>query len=158
MPLFEREGDVFVWLLRRASGLRTHGGQVALPGGKADASDESPLATALREAQEEIGLEPRHVDVLGRLEDLQTITGFSIAPFVGWLTGDGPGRASAWHPVPNVGEVARTFAAPLRAFLETPQGILPKRGYTIDGELVWGATAKMLRGLAALVSELVNAP
>ena len=143
VPLFEREGEVRVWLLRRSEGLRSHGGQVSFPGGKVDPQDASPLDTALREAS---------VDVLGRLEDFQTMTGFTIAPFVGWLE---PRRADpghdAWQPVPNPTEVALVFAPPLRTFMGRPRGIGPFGGYDVDGEFVWGATAAMLRNLAGLL-------
>jgi 8-oxo-dGTP pyrophosphatase MutT (NUDIX family) len=152
VPLFEQEGEVRVWLVRRSEGLRSHGGQVSFPGGKVDPEDASPLDAALREASEEIGLLRGSVDVLGRLEDFQTMTGFTIAPFVGWL--EAPGAVTgreAWQPVPNPAEVARVFAPPLRRFMDRPRGIGPFGGYDVDGEFVWGATAAMLRKLAGLL-------
>jgi 8-oxo-dGTP pyrophosphatase MutT (NUDIX family) len=146
VPLFEREGDVFLWFVRRVATMRRHGGQVAFPGGKADLS-ESPLDTALREAHEEIGLASADVDVLGRLDDRVTSTGFLIAPFIGWVP-------SSFTPVPNPAEVARVFSAPLRHFLTSPCGIPPFHGHTFDGERVWGVTGKILRDLVAVVREL----
>jgi len=146
VPLFEQHGDVHVWLVRRPSTMRSHAGQVAFPGGKADAADASLLATALREAEEELGIPREAVDVLGPLDAMHTITGFDISPFVGWLA---PGVAIR----PNPGEVARAFAAPVRAFLEPPQGMLPWRGWTVEGELVWGATAAIVRGLVAILRD-----
>jgi 8-oxo-dGTP pyrophosphatase MutT (NUDIX family) len=143
VALFEQEGEPFLWLVRRTTTLRRHGGQVALPGGKTDPTDASALATALREAYEEIGLEPARVDVLGRLDDEVTSTGFTIAPFVGWL-------AEPFTPVPNPAEVACAFAVPLRVFREAPSGIPPLRGYSANGEWIWGATASIARTLAAL--------
>ncbi len=147
VPLFEREGEAHVWLVRRAASLRKHSGQVAFPGGKRDATDASGRATALREAHEEIGLPPSSVDVLGQLDDLVTGTGYTIAPFVGWVV-------APFTPRPNPGEVARVFDAPLRAFFDKPRGIPPFHGHRIDGELVWGATAKIIRDLVALLREL----
>jgi 8-oxo-dGTP pyrophosphatase MutT (NUDIX family) len=147
VPLFVQDGDVHVWLVRRPSTMRSHAGQVAFPGGKAEPADGSPRVTALREAEEELGIPRDAVDVLGPLDAMHTITGFDISPFVGWLA---PGVEIRANP----GEVARAFAAPVRAFLEPPQGMLPWRGWTVDGELVWGATAGIVRGLVAIVRDL----
>ena len=149
IPLFEREGETHAWLVRRTRALRSHSGQVAFPGGKSEAADPTPLATALREAEEEIGLPARGVEVLGRLEDHATITRFAIAPFVGWLAHE---ALDGWEPVPSPSEVARVFAVPLRVFLEEPGGLPPMRGYRVDGELVWGATARMAREVAQLAA------
>ena len=147
VPLFEREGDTYVWLARRPETMRSHAGQVAFPGGKSDAADASLRETALRETEEELGIRADQVDVLGPLDEVLTITGFTIAPWVGWV-------ASGAQVRPNAAEVARAFAAPLRAFLEEPSGVLPYRGWTVDGELVWGATAAMLRAFVALLRTL----
>jgi 8-oxo-dGTP pyrophosphatase MutT (NUDIX family) len=147
VPLFERDGQVHVWLMRRPTSMRSHAGQVAFPGGKLDAADASLRATALRETQEELGIRSERVDVLGALDDTRTITGFTISPWVGWL-------ASDIDVVPNPNEVERAFAVPLRVFLAPPRGAPPLRGWTIDGELVWGATAAIVRALVAIVREL----
>jgi 8-oxo-dGTP pyrophosphatase MutT (NUDIX family) len=147
IPLFERAGQAHVWLVRRPSSMRSHGGQVAFPGGKTDPADDSTLATALREADEEMGIAPSKVDVLGVLDDYHTVTGFTISPWVGWVPTDLVVR-------PNPLEVERAFAAPLRALLEPPSGAWPWRGWTIDGELVWGATAAIVRDLVAIVRGL----
>ena len=148
VPVFERHGEAHVWLVRRPSTMRSHAGQVAFPGGKTDAQDASPLETALREADEELGIPRESVDVLGALDEMHTITGFAISPFVGWL-------APGVEVKPNSGEVARAFAAPVRAFLEPPSGVPPWRGWTVDGELVWGATAGIVRGFVSILRDLV---
>jgi 8-oxo-dGTP pyrophosphatase MutT (NUDIX family) len=147
VPLFVRDGQVRLWFVRRAATLRKHSGQVAFPGGKTDAQDASLLATALREAEEEIGLPRVSVDVLGRLDDLVTGTGFTISPFIAWVT-------EPFTPEPNPSEVDRVFDAPLEAFFENARGIPPFHGHTVDGELVWGATAKIVRDLVGVVREL----
>ena len=147
LPLFERDGEAHVWLVRRPTTMRSHAGQVAFPGGKSDAADESLLDTALREADEELGIPRARVDVLGALDDTLTITGYVISPFVGWIPYD-------VEPRPNPSEVARAFAAPLHAFLAPPSGMLPWRGWTVDGELVWGATAAIVRGFVGILREL----
>jgi 8-oxo-dGTP pyrophosphatase MutT (NUDIX family) len=147
VPLFEREGEAHVWLARRPASMRSHAGQVAFPGGKRDASDESLLDTALREADEELGIERACVDVLGALDRVVTHSGFVISPWVGWLVQSVELR-------PNPGEVARVFAAPLRAFFEEPEGIPPWSGWTIDAERVWGITATIVRDLVAILRRL----
>jgi 8-oxo-dGTP pyrophosphatase MutT (NUDIX family) len=144
LPLFEKDGEAHLWFVRRPASMRSHAGQVAFPGGKSDAGDDSLLVTALREAEEELGIARAHVDVLGVLDDTLTITGFTITPWVGWL-------AQGTQVQPNPSEVARAFAAPLRAFLEAPSGVPPKRGWIVDGELVWGATAAIVEDFAKLV-------
>jgi 8-oxo-dGTP pyrophosphatase MutT (NUDIX family) len=149
VPLFERDGEAHLWLVRRPTSMRRHAGQVAFPGGKSDPSDDSLRATALREAHEELGIAPASVDVLGALDEVHTyVSGFTISPWVGWLAADVEVR-------PNSGEVARAFAAPLRAFLEPPGGTPPFVGWTIEGELVWGATAAILRGFTSILGELL---
>jgi 8-oxo-dGTP pyrophosphatase MutT (NUDIX family) len=148
VPLFEEASETHVWLVRRAASLRRHSAEVAFPGGKADPTDASELATALREAHEEIGLAPDAVDVLGRLDDLVTGTGFTIAPFVGWIV-------APFTPTRNAAEVDRAFDVPLRAFFEKARGIPPFHGHTIAGERVWGATGKILRDLVGLVTDIL---
>jgi 8-oxo-dGTP pyrophosphatase MutT (NUDIX family) len=143
------DAEPAVWLVRRSDDLRVHGGQVALPGGKKEASDPTVLATALREAQEEIGLDPRSVDVLGALDDHVSGTGFVISPQVGWIS-------DQFVPRPLASEVARAFAVPLSVFRGEPL-VLDVRDahgdrrtlltYQIEDETVWGITAAILRDL-----------
>ncbi len=147
IPLFERDGEAHVWLVRRPTSMRSHAGQVAFPGGKNDASDESLLDTALRETEEELGIPRADIDVLGVLDDAFTITGFTITPWVGWVEG-------AREVRPNPSEVARAFAPPLSTFLSPATGVRPWRGWTVDGELVWGATAAILAELVDVLSTL----
>jgi 8-oxo-dGTP pyrophosphatase MutT (NUDIX family) len=147
LPLFERNEEAYIWLVRRPETMRSHGGQVAFPGGKSDPTDESRCATALRETEEELAIARSSVDVLGALDDYPTITGFTVTPWVGWLSGD-------LEIEPNPSEVARAFAAPLRAFFAPTEGVLPWPGWTVDGEFVWGATAAILRGFVSIVRRL----
>lgn len=145
--LFEHEGDTHVWLMKRPETMRRHSGQVAFPGGKHDPEDESLLHTALRESHEELGLPRSHVDVLGALDDVVTFTGFVITPYVAWLR-------EPFEPVPNPAEVARVFRAPLRIFSHKAKGVFPRVGWQVEGELVWGATAAVLRNLVTVVTEI----
>ncbi len=149
--LFERDGDTFVWLMKRPDTMRRHSGQVSFPGGKRDSTDATLLFTALREAEEELGVREHHADVLGVLDDVVTFTGFVITPYVAWLRGP-------FEPVPNPDEVARVFAAPLRTFASRARGVFPKVGWEVEGELVWGATAAVLRNLVTVIAELPPPP
>jgi 8-oxo-dGTP pyrophosphatase MutT (NUDIX family) len=148
LPFFAPEPDAppALWLVRRSDLMRVHKGQVALPGGKCEPGDCDPRATALREAEEEIGLPRDDVDVLGVLDDCATVTGFAITPYVGWI-------ATPFTPAPHSAEVARVFAAPLAAFERDPEPITMEWGsskrivlsYRAAGETIWGATASILR-------------
>ncbi len=150
VPIVRRQAELAVLLTLRTDHLPSHGGQIAFPGGKIEACDEGPLAAALREAQEETGLDPRLVEPLGYLDIYQTRSGFRIVPVVGLV--DPIARLS-----PAAGEVADVFEVPLR-FLMDPlnhlqesrmwQGV-ERRFYAMPyGErYIWGATAGMLKRL-----------
>lgn len=139
-----------VLLTQRTEHLRDHGGQISFPGGRVDPDDISPLATALREAEEEVGLDPTAVEVLGYLPEYRTSTGFSITPVVAMLT---PPLRLKHDPF----EVAEVFEVPLR-FLLDPRNH-QRHSMFYRGELreylampyherfIWGATAGMLHSL-----------
>jgi 8-oxo-dGTP pyrophosphatase MutT (NUDIX family) len=151
VPLFEDpdDGSPRIWLVRRPDSMRTHRGQVALPGGKWEKRDRSLLETALREAEEEIGLARDRVEVLGVLDDCVTITGYVITPHVGWI-------AEPFTPTPLPEEVAHVFSVRLSVFEGTPttlggsQDRPPTHSFVAEGETIWGATARILRQLASL--------
>jgi len=148
--LVEREAGLSVILTRRADTLRRHTGQIALPGGRRDPG-ETPWQTALREAHEEIGLEPRFVSVAGLSTPYRTGTGYLITPVVGFVR---PGFTLTANP----DEVADIFETPF-GFLMDPANLeehereLPNGerrrfyAYTHEDRFIWGATAGMLRAL-----------
>jgi 8-oxo-dGTP pyrophosphatase MutT (NUDIX family) len=148
--LVERDHGLSVILTRRSDTLRRHTGQIALPGGRRDPG-ETPWATAVREAHEEIGLEPAYVSPLGLSTPYRTGTGYLITPVVGFVR---PGFSLTANP----DEVAEIFETPF-GFLMDPQNLeehereLPngeKRrfyAYTHEDRFIWGATAGMLRAL-----------
>ena len=151
VPLVERGGAVNLILTRRAALLKHHPGQVAFPGGKQEPGDPTPLAAALREAEEEIALRPAQVEVLGSLDPHETVTSFAVRPFVGLVD---PG----FRPVPDPAEVEEVFEVPLAFALDpanlqvhgrTWQGV-PRRYYVIPygPHYIWGATARMLKALS----------
>jgi 8-oxo-dGTP pyrophosphatase MutT (NUDIX family) len=146
--LYEDGGDAVVILTRRAQAMRTHRGEVSFPGGGADPGDADLWATALREAHEEIGLEPALVTRIGELDHLQTITGRSyITPFVAVL----PGLPEL---EPNPAEVELVVHQPLRELLDRdvyhaehwglPPLDHPIHFFDVVGDTIWGATAAML--------------
>lgn len=158
VPLVMREQPT-VLLTQRTAHLSTHSGQIAFPGGKADADDVDAAATALREAHEEVGLEARHVRVLGSLPIYVTGTAFIITPIVALVD-------PAHTVLPNPDEVAEVFEVPL-AFLMDPahhqrhafewEGV--RREWFsmpwLDGDkerFIWGATAGMLRNFYRFLS------
>ncbi|WP_298214711.1 CoA pyrophosphatase [Acidocella sp.] len=141
-----------VWLTRRSARLADHSGQVAFPGGKIEPRDASAEAAALREAQEEIGLDPGQAEILGRLDDYVTGTGFHVVPVVALLP-----RGVALTPA--VDEVADIFTLPFSTLLNADyplrREVVAKTGarqlwvWPHPDHVIWGATAAMLRGLAA---------
>jgi 8-oxo-dGTP pyrophosphatase MutT (NUDIX family) len=148
IPLTIHPAGASVLLTRRSDHLPQHAGQIAFPGGKIGPQDRAPVNAALREAYEEIGLHPQFVDILGRLEDYRTATGFDIAPFLCIVR---PG----FSLVPDHNEVAEILEVPL-AFLMSPANHQireviwrgrPRRFYAMPYKkhYIWGATAGMLR-------------
>lgn len=145
IPLVWHDGEWHLLFTRRTDTVESHKGQVSFPGGACDEGETTPEQTALREAQEEIGIYVSDVRVLGRLSNLITITYFRVTPVVGVVK---------WPVVFRVGahEVARIFTIPL-AWLANPsnrwefemlgrtRSLIAYHPY--DGELLWGATARM---------------
>jgi 8-oxo-dGTP pyrophosphatase MutT (NUDIX family) len=154
VPLFERDGEACTVLTLRSAALRKHSGQWSFPGGSTDDSDAHAMATAVREAHEEIGLDPESVEVLGLLGDVPTPTGFTITPVVGRCD---PAPHSY---LPNAAEVAEVLEVQLaRIGPATERGQVERWGQTfriiafdIEGRNVWGATARILDDLLAVVA------
>ena len=149
--LVERGADLSLVLTQRTAHLRDHPGQISFPGGRVEAHDATPVATALRETAEEIGLAPDHVDILGFLPEYRTGTGFRVIPVV----------ASVRPPfalTPDPFEVAEVFEVPLTFLLDPAnhqrhslhyRGALRQYYAMPYGDyFIWGATAGMIRSLA----------
>ncbi len=153
VPLFEHEGTPHVLLTRRCAALRRHAGQVSFPGGRIDPGEGS-LDAALREAREEVGLEPARVEVLGRLDEtLVLVSAFRLEPWVGVVPYPYPYVA---HP----GEVESILYVPLAELLrpgvprtelrEAYGRSLEVHLYQLPAVTVWGATARVLHQLLSL--------
>jgi 8-oxo-dGTP pyrophosphatase MutT (NUDIX family) len=155
VPIVQRAEALTVLFTQRTTHLRAHAGQVSFPGGRAEPGDASPEFTALREAQEEIGLRPERVEVLGRLPDYHTRTGYVVAPIIGLVT-------LPLELAPDPREVEEVFEVPL-AFLLDPanhrrqtrewQGrIVTFYEMPYESRYIWGATAGMIVNLSRLLS------
>jgi len=144
-------GEMHVVLTKRASHLKHHAGQISFPGGKQEQADSSPEHTALREAEEEIGLPQQNVEILGRMPAHETVTNFTVTPVLGLI------RAT-FTPIPDHNEVAEVFTVPLSHVTNPAQYSIQGRRwrgqrrayYTVPygPYYIWGATARILRALA----------
>jgi len=146
--LHERPSGPHIIFQKRTDSVRDHKGQISFPGGAMDPGDRSVLHTALRETHEEIGVEPDHVEVLGQLDDMVTVSNFLVTPHVGWLDRYPYEWRFSHH------EVAYLLEVPL-AHLRDPKNLIPDRrvingkeytfqSYQFGDDLIWGATARML--------------
>lgn len=154
VPLVDHEDGLTVLLTQRASHLKNHGGQISFPGGRIESSDEGPLAAALRETEEEIGLSREHITFAGYLEPHLVLSGYWVTPVVGFVQ---PGFALHL----DRSEVDATFEVPLLHILDAANhqsrermlGTTRVRVYDIPyGEYrIWGATAGMLMSLYKLL-------
>jgi 8-oxo-dGTP pyrophosphatase MutT (NUDIX family) len=138
-------------LTKRSSKLKHHPGQIAFPGGKVDEGDADLNATALREAWEEVGLPPERVEVLGHLQPHETVTSFQVTPVVALIH-------TPFSPVPEPGEVEEAFFVPFAHVTDPDRFIVEGRRWRGQRRhyytapygpyYIWGATARILRGLA----------
>lgn len=163
VPLVPRQDGLRVLLTRRTEHLRDHAGQISFPGGRAEPEDPSPVHTALREAQEEVGLDPARVQILGQMPTYTTVTRYSVTPVVALLDPAHTLKLDAF-------EVADTAEVPLdflmtpahhrrhrfewdgqqRQFLSMPWSPSPQQP---DAWFIWGATAAMLRNFYHLLAD-----
>ncbi|HWY25908.1 MAG TPA: CoA pyrophosphatase [Nevskia sp.] len=150
VPVIDHAAGPTILLTRRAETLRQHKGQISFPGGGRDDSDPNLAAAALREAYEEVGLDPALVKVIGFLDDYPVLSGYRITPVVGVVR-------EAFTPVIDPGEVAETFELPLQVLLAAhafERKVLSREGVNLPflelnhaGYRIWGATAGILWNL-----------
>ncbi len=156
IPIVERGEDLSILLTKRSSNLSSHSGQVSFPGGRSEEMDDHAMATALREAHEEINLPPENVEVVGALEDYETVTGYNVSPVVGFVDPD-------FEIILQQSEVEDVFEVPLDFILDESNHKIEsvmwkgaKRKYYVfphDQHKIWGATAAMLVRFANLVNK-----
>ncbi len=155
VPFVRREAGLTILLTQRTDHLYDHAGQISFPGGRSEAHDDSPAATALRETFEEIGLPHSHVEVLGLLPEYTTVTGYRVTPVAGLVSSPPTLSLDAF-------EVAEAFEVPLRFFLDPAnhqRNTLQFQGRTrhyyampYEQRYIWGATAGMLMNLYAFLT------
>ena len=156
VPIWLRPDGARLILTKRASHLKHHPGQIAFPGGKVDAGDDGAIGAALRESREEVGLPSDLVEIAGTLPDHETVTGFSVTPVLGFIRDD-------FTPVPEAGEVEEVFSLPLSHVLTPAHYAIERRRWREEWRryyavpygpyYIWGATARILRGLADRVQD-----
>lgn len=156
VPIVERPEGLTILLTKRTDHLADHAGQISFPGGRIEPEDRDPEHAALREAEEEIGLHPAKVRLVGRLDYYRTVTGFNITPVVGLVA---PNHILTLDPY----EVAAAFEVPLGFILDPANHVVQTRD--LNGKqrshyvlpyldwYIWGATAGMLVNLAQALSE-----
>ena len=147
IPIIDRGAELSVLLTQRSAELKHHAGQVSFPGGRMEEHDVSVEATALRETQEEVGIDVQHISVLGYLQTMPTITGYAVTPVVGMVSADA-------KLVLDPTEVEYTFEVPLSFLLDESNDVrtewdthdrkVPMVEFHWEGERIWGATAFMI--------------
>ncbi|SEW21988.1 NUDIX hydrolase [Natrinema salifodinae] len=155
-PIVDRDGEDHLLFTRRADDLGEHPGQMSFPGGGAEPEDETILDTALREANEEIGLERDEAEIVGQLDDIRTISEYAVTPFVGHVPDREYERDGR--------EVAEIVVLPLSGLLDPANYEYERRDHPyygdivihyfhVDGYTVWGATGRILVQLLELATD-----
>lgn len=155
VPIYEKSGEHYILLTKRSEKVEYHKRQISFPGGRKDESDSNLLATALREAFEEIALRPEVVEILGELDDESTVfTNFIVSPFIGFI------------PYPydfkiNRDEVEELMEVPIATLRDKAnfheetityrKKILTTYFYRCDDQIIWGATARILKSFLDLL-------
>ena len=155
-PLFIREEEAHLLFIKRSQQLKHHRGEVSFPGGVKENSDCSLLETCLRETEEEVGIQSGDVTIIGRLDEVNTTTGFLVSPFLGLIP----------HPYSlqlNKQEVEHLITVPVAQFIETSnqydfyyfngQQLVSLVAYHINNPVIWGATARIVEQLITMFQE-----
>src|SRR5829696_1001743 len=158
IPLFTRDGELHAVFTERRGDLNRHAGEISFPGGRQDLPDEDLRVTALREAEEEIGLPPDAVELVGALPPTGTfVTNYRIHPFVGVIE-----AGHRWAPQPSEVEQVLELALPALVDGHESKRLLRKGvpfktpTYTVDGHFVWGATARIVEELLGRLAPVLS--
>jgi 8-oxo-dGTP pyrophosphatase MutT (NUDIX family) len=153
LPIFEKDGEVYIVLTKRTDTVRIHKGEVSFPGGMCEETDGNTMNTALRECCEEIGVKAKDIDIIGRMDDMYTLTGFIITPYVGIVPYPYQFRA-------NPQEVAYLICLPLK-FLKEVDPLIEEAEYKgkaskvpsfyFNGDRIWGATCRILLSFKGII-------
>jgi 8-oxo-dGTP pyrophosphatase MutT (NUDIX family) len=156
IPILTFKKDLEILLTKRSNNLKNHPGQIAFPGGKKDQSDRSPIETALRETQEEVGLNPKNVEIIASLPSHKTATGFVIKPYLGLIN-------QPFSETLRQGEVDEIFTVPYEYILNEKNFSIhtrkwngSQRSYYVvpyGPYYIWGATARILLNLSRALSQ-----
>jgi 8-oxo-dGTP pyrophosphatase MutT (NUDIX family) len=164
IPVYEAEDQIHIVLTKRTDRVEHHKGEISFPGGAHDPTDADLVATALRESHEEIGLHPKHVEVIGRVDDFITVSQFHVTPYVGLIDP----MTAPYRWLAQEREVAEILEVPLPHLLD-PVNLVRERRVLSDGRvtemdsfkwrehLVWGATARMLKNFLEVAFPQVDA-
>lgn len=163
LPLLTLDGKLHIVLTKRSNRVQSHKGEISFPGGSSEKGDSDLWVTALRESHEEIGLQPLDVQLIGRLDDIITISSFHVTAYVGEIKPQG----YVWTPQEH--EVAEVLQVPIDHLLDAANHTQVRRqrngttvlldGYRFGEHVIWGATGSILRNfLAAAVAGGAGAP
>jgi 8-oxo-dGTP pyrophosphatase MutT (NUDIX family) len=151
VPLYSHMDDLHVVFTKRTDRVQHHRGEISFPGGAMEPEDEDLIVTALRETEEEIGLSRDHIEVIGRLDDIVTISSFHVSVYVGEIDA----RRSPYVWQPHEHEVAEVLEVPLHHLLDEANLVeVPRQrdgqlvimeGFRFGENIIWGATGRMLR-------------
>ena len=156
VPILEKNDQLHILFTKRTENVEIHKGQISFPGGHVDKTDKDLMETALRETQEEIGISPSKIEILGAIDDSNTSTGFIVTPYVGLLK-------SERNYIIEEAEIQRIIEVPLTYLMDNKKwhkeefnhkGRIYIGEYILYGnDKIWGATAKMLRQFLNLLSD-----
>jgi 8-oxo-dGTP pyrophosphatase MutT (NUDIX family) len=158
VPIYDRQDDLNIVFTKRTDRVQHHRGEISFPGGAMDPEDMDLTATALRECEEEIGLQAEHIEMIGQLDDVVTVSSFHVSVYVGEVRQS----HSPYNWQPHEHEVAEVLEVPLAHLLDVSNLVeVPRQrdgelvimeGFRFGDHIIWGATGRMLRNFLDVVS------